>query len=121
MHLFMSDKRLSQIIMTFDFNSPGANTKLRSYKKRETKERIRKVIHAELWKHGMPNFESATVIYRRYSRQVMDKDNCYFSAKVWIDRLVEYGVIKDDNPKYLDLQCESIQGKARTEIIIERK
>lgn len=117
----MSDKQLLRITMTFDFNSPGANTKLRSYKKKEIKERIRKFVHAELWKHKMPNFESATVIYRRYSRQIMDKDNCYFSAKIWIDRLVEYGLILDDNPKYIDLQCESIQGKPKTEIIIERK
>jgi hypothetical protein len=58
---------------------------------------------------------------------VLDKDNLWFSAKPWLDVLQQdfmlhedpfvtseptfRPVIKDDSPKYIDLQCSQVKGK----------
>lgn len=51
-----------------------------------------------------------------------DKDNLYASCKQLIDALRKNGIITDDAPKHLDLECnweKGIKGKPKTRIKIK--
>ena len=108
--------------LEFGFNTKGGNTKYRKWEKKATISKIRKAMHDQLFEHGLPKFrDNVKIVYTRYGR-IMDTDNLYTSAKWWIDRLTEYGVIQDDRPieagGHVDLKCISEKGSARTVIEI---
>ncbi len=112
------------IELKFNFNTPGANTNLKFYQKKKIKDRVRAAVYDALWELGLPSFtEYVQVEFTRYSVQPMDEDNVAASAKVWIDRLVEYGVIKDDRPVarggHVHLTFVSAKGRPSVTIRIE--
>lgn len=79
------------------------------------KSKIRLLVLDACW--GKPQFKKARIIYTRFGKK-MDRDNCYSSAKVWIDRIKNLGIMPDDTEEYLDLICRFEKGKSKTVIEI---
>jgi hypothetical protein len=48
----------------------------------------------------------AKVVFTRHSKGTLDRDNLYGSAKIVIDALRYAGVIVDDSPEHLILDCQ---------------
>lgn len=57
-----------------------------------------------------------------YRARLLDKDNLYFGAKVLVDALCRMRLIRDDSPRWLELEVEQEVDRKnqRTEISIER-
>lgn len=92
-----------------EFTSPGLNVRLRTYQKQALRKRIFKALCSQMWGR-LPRLDVAVIVYERTGR-VMDTDNVYGSAKLWIDAIVRMGVVPDDDPEHLRLICRSVAGR----------
>lgn len=105
------------MIFEFKILSPGPNDRVDRYKRREIKDKIRLAVYDALWKAGMPRIENrCKIIYTVFSNKMRDNDNVAASAKVWIDQFKHYNLIKDDSPKYVDMEYKWEKGEAKTKI-----
>lgn len=109
--------------LVFDIALPGLNGKdglIRSHftKRKALKEKIKWMIVEQ----GFERVEGKVrVTYKRVSNRLMDWDNLASSSKILMDCLVDYGIIKDDSPKFIP-ECPLYlqeKGKPFTEVLIE--
>lgn len=84
-------------------------------KSRALKAKVRELMLEACW--GKPQFRKARIIYTRYGK-AMDQANLAGSSKVWIDRLVNYGIIPDDNPDFVQEIYQYAIGPPKTVIEI---
>lgn len=107
------------IKLEFGFNSPGLNTKLKHYQRVQLRAKIYEAVASAIWDLGkIERYPKARITYTRFSKQPMDRDNLYSSAKFWIDAIKRWGIIPDDSELYLDLVCQNGKGSAGTKIEI---
>ena len=62
-------------------------------------------------------FKQAVITITLFTARLMDYDGAYGSVKPLLDGLVGAGVIRDDSPKYIDLEVKQTKVKH----IIEQK
>ena len=60
-------------------------------------------------KNHIKRFEQASVIITLHKFKLFDRDGAYSSIKPVLDGLVEVEIIKDDSPKYIDLEVNQIK------------
>jgi hypothetical protein len=51
-------------------------------------------------------------------KRLLDKDNLYGSCKPLVDGLKYIGLIRDDKPEWIELECRQQTGKAKQTIIV---
>lgn len=67
-----------------------------------------------------PQTKKCIVIITQYRKRLLDKDNLLGSCKAVLDAIRYWGLIKDDSPKWIDLEVYQYIGKpVRTEIEIK--
>lgn len=105
------------LILEFPITTPGLNSMLGTHpmKSRALKAKVRELMLEACW--GKPQFKKARIYYTRYGK-AMDQANLAGSSKVWIDRLVNYGIIPDDNPDFVQEVYQYAIGKPKTVIEI---
>jgi hypothetical protein len=103
------------LTLEFPITTPGMNSMKGWREAGVLKSKLRVLLLDACW--GQPQFKKARITYTRFGKK-MDRDNCYSSAKIWIDRIKNLGIIPDDTEEVLDLICKSEIGKPKTVIEI---
>ena len=103
------------LTLEFPIVTPGINSMKGWREAGVLKSKLRVLLLDALW--GQPQFKKARIIYTRYGKK-MDRDNAYSSAKIWVDRIKNLGIIPDDTEEFLDLICKTEIGKPKTVIEI---
>ena len=105
---------------------PSANQLLRMHyqaRKRLMWEFMWEIRAAGIESRGNAGREKRTVRITSYRGRMLDKDNLYGGAKVCLDAIKKMNLIRDDSPKWIELEVIQVSERLnpRTEIEISKE
>lgn len=115
------------IVLVFDEPTPSINVHYGHHwsKKHALRERWMWLVKRELRRQQIwvpPKWSKARIRIERYGPRMLDADNARAGMKPLIDRLVQEGIITDDNPSVIgEPEVKQIVGKERgTRVYVEQ-
>jgi hypothetical protein len=57
------------------------------------------------------------VVISQMRKKLLDRDNLFGSCKPVVDGMVRAGILRDDSPAWLNLECRQMAGKIKMTII----